>query len=119
MARADEGGRVEDPQLHRRLRMVKAAFLLVALSAACGSLHGSRRPTGPAADATITLYRDGAFVEEDVVVDVAAGEGSARLPRPAGVDVGALMIDSEDVLVHGWTAVEKADERAIVVDVAA
>jgi hypothetical protein len=99
--------------------MVRAAFLLVALSAACGSLHASRRQARASADATITLYRDAAFVEEEIVVDVAEGEGRARLPRPAGVDVSALMIDSDDVLVHGWTAVERADERAIVVDVVA
>jgi hypothetical protein len=94
------------------------ALCVVLVAAACGRLHG-RTPAPPRSDAVLTLYRDGAFVEEDVVVEVAAGAVSARLPRPAGVDVGALMIDSEDVLVHGWTAVETADERAIVVDIVA
>jgi hypothetical protein len=94
------------------------ASCVVMLAAACVPLH-RRAPARPAAEATITLYRDGAFVEEDVVVDVVAGAASARLPRPAGVEVGALMIDSADVDVHGWTAVDKPDERAVVVDIAA
>lgn len=100
--------------------MVSRALRVGALAAvaACGPIR--RRPPEVAqADAVITLYRDGAFVEEVLVVDVAAGEGTAQLPRPAGVDVGALMIESDDVLVHGWTAVEKRDERAIIVDVVA
>ena len=66
------------------LDLLSVSMLVLA---ACGPLHG-RAPKPPPSDAVLTLYRDGAFVEEDVVVDVPAGAGSARLPRPAGVDVG-------------------------------
>jgi hypothetical protein len=109
-----------------RLPIGLALVVLVVVVASCGRAQRGRR--GGSADgdaeARLTLYRDGAFVEEDVVVEVEAGEGTARLPRPFGVDVGKLMIESEDVAVRGWTTVdddggEGGEGRAVIVDVVA
>ena len=98
---------------------MRAVWLAMAVVACGGAQH--RRDGGEAgvADARLTLYRDGAFVEEDLVVAVAAGEGSARLPRPIGVEVGDLMIESDDVAVRGWTEVDEGGGRAIVADIVA
>jgi hypothetical protein len=101
---------------------MRASWLAaIVAAAACGGAprgSGGRGGGADAADARLTLYRDGAFVEEDVIVEVAAvGASKVRLPRPAGVDVGDLMIESEDVAVRGWTEVDEDGARAIVADV--
>ena len=81
------------------MRALWFAMAVVVVPAACGGAQRGRGAEGAGpAEVRLTLYRDGAFVEEDVVVDVAAGEGGARLPRPAGVDVGELMIESDKAL---------------------
>ncbi|HUQ00906.1 MAG TPA: hypothetical protein VM261_00365 [Kofleriaceae bacterium] len=105
----------------RAVWLAAALVVVPALSSCGGAQHGRGRGGAGAgkADVRLTLYRDGAFVEEDVVVDVAAGESGARLPRPAGVDVGDLMIESDDVTVRGWTEVDADGARAIVADVVA
>ncbi len=97
--------------------------LVVALASwgACASAQRTGAVEDGGADVRLTLYRDGAFVEEEVVVEVGVGRGQARLPRPLGLDVGALMLDSPDVSVRGWTAVDDLDGRgpAIVAEVEA
>ena len=106
----------------RAAGLATAAALVTAMAAACGGAQrvgAAGGDEGGAADARITLYRDGAFVEEQVVVEVAAGEGRARLPRPIGVDLGKLMIESDDVAVRGWTEDDVAEGRAVQVDVVA
>ena len=96
-----------------------AMALALAVTGCGGAQRGGGAPAAGDADARITLYRDGAFVEEDVIVEVTAGEGRVRLPRPIGVDVGKLMIDSDDVAVRGWAEVDADLGRAIVADVVA
>ncbi len=97
--------------------------LAMMVLAACGGAQRVRGGTAEAVDARVTLYRDGAFVEEDVVVEVAAGEGRVRLPRPIGLDVADLVLGSPDVEVRGWTAIgddpTTGTGRAIVADVVA
>lgn len=98
---------------------MRAVWLAVALVACGGAQRGRGTRGAGAAEARLTLYRDGAFVEEDVVVELMAGEGRARLPRPIGVDVGDFLIESDDVVVRGWTATDDALGRAIVADIVA
>lgn len=91
--------------------------VLVGLGAsACGGRFGGGGRGAAAADARITLYRDGAFVEETVEVDVAAGSGVVVLPRPLGVEVADLAVDAltGGVRVAGWAAAGEAEGAAAV-----
>lgn len=96
--------------------MVSARIVAIAVLAACGGRFGGGGGEGGApADARITLYRDGAFVEETVEVEVAAGAGVVMVPRPLGVEVAAIAVDPDGdaaargVRVLGWAAAGRGD----------
>lgn len=80
--------------------------LLLAL-AGCAARVPAPGPGGGGGggDARITLYRDGALVEETIAVEVAAGAGQVRVSRPRGVAMRDLAIapaGGEAVRVVAW-----------------
>lgn len=99
--------------------MVKLALLLVL--AGCAARAPAARSGGGghgAGDARITLYRDGALVEETVIVEVAAGAGQVRLSRPRGVAMHDLAIapaGGEPVRVVAW-GVGRDDDSTLAIE---
>ncbi|HSK05705.1 MAG TPA: hypothetical protein VK932_30865 [Kofleriaceae bacterium] len=83
------------------MRAVLVGLCAIGASAACGA----GRPRAPAATApggsSVTLYRDGALVQQQVELDVpAGGVAVARVRIPAGLGLGDVV-----ALPHGGAAV--------------
>lgn len=68
--------------------------LACLLLAACAAWTPPARTGEAAGDAHITLYRDGAVVEETVAIEVAAGTRYVEVPRPLGVPPEELTIEA-------------------------
>lgn len=94
---------------------MRAAACAIAVAAAGCVGHGAPG----VADARITLYRDGAVVEERLRVPVdAAGVGEVELPLPP-IEAGSLEVGGDGDRVIAWSYVRASRGDEVTVDAGA